>query len=116
MQQEATELGASKSLLQNLLKETTTHLAGISMRLDELEASKQKSSVLTQTDRNQVIVIETSNFPIVPDYIAKVNKVREAIAAVNRQLNQPELAGKDFEDFGRQEASLKVSLVQFNYN
>ncbi|KAG8192219.1 hypothetical protein JTE90_014082 [Oedothorax gibbosus] len=107
MQQEAAEVGASKPLLQNLMKETTTHLASISMRLDELEASKQKSSVLTQTDRNQVIVIENSNFPIVPDFIAKVNKVREAIAAVNRQLSQPELAGKEFEDFGRQEASLK---------
>ncbi|GFS73966.1 utrophin [Nephila pilipes] len=109
LQQKATEVGASKILLQKLLRESTTNLAGLSMRLDELETLKQRSvkTALTQTDKNQVIVIETSNFAIVPDFIAKVNKVREAIAAVNRQLNQPELAGKDFEDFGRQEGSLK---------
>ncbi|GFY29514.1 dystrophin [Trichonephila clavipes] len=109
LQQNATEVGASKTLLQKLLRESTTNLAGLSMRLDELETLKQRSvkTALTQTDKNQVIVIETSNFAIVPDFIAKVNKVREAIAAVNRQLHQPELAGKDFEDFGRQEGSLK---------
>ncbi|GBL96395.1 Utrophin [Araneus ventricosus] len=109
LQQEATEIGASKTLLQKLLRESTTHLAGLSMRLDELENLKQKSvkTALTQTDKNQVIVLETSSYAIVPDFIAKVNKVREAVAAVNRQLHQPELAGKDFEDFGRQESSLK---------
>ncbi|GIY17831.1 dystrophin [Caerostris darwini] len=109
LQQEATEIGASKNLLQKLLRESATHLAGLSMRLDELETLKQKSvkTVLTQTDKNQVIVLETSSYALVPDFIAKVNKVREAIAAVNRQLHQPELAGKDFEDFGRQESSLK---------
>ncbi|XP_055937258.1 dystrophin-like isoform X4 [Argiope bruennichi] len=109
LQQEATEIGASKTLLQKLLRESTTHLAGLSIRLDELETLKQKSvkTALTQTDKNQVIVLETSSYAIVPDFIAKVNKVREAVAAVNRQLHQPELAGKDFEDFGRQESSLK---------
>nr|XP_015911947.1 dystrophin isoform X3 [Parasteatoda tepidariorum] len=109
LQQEAVEIGASKSLLQKFLKETTTNLAEISMRIDEMESLKEPVSktVVTQTDKDQVIVLDTSNPVIVPDFIAKVNKIREAVAAVNRQLMQPELSGKDFEDFGRQENSLK---------
>ncbi|XP_035214524.1 dystrophin-like [Stegodyphus dumicola] len=110
LQQDAAEYGVSKMHLQKLLKDTTTLLAGISMRIDEIEASREKSvkTVRTQTDKQNVILLQTSNTAIIPDFIAKVNKVREAIAAVNRQLTQPELSGKDFEDFGRQEGSLKA--------
>lgn len=104
------ELKTSKIMLQKLLKESTTLLAKINMRIDEIDTARGPlvKTVVTQTDKESVIVLETSNMPIIPDFVAKVNKVREAVAAVNRQLSQPELSGKDFEDFGKQEGSLKV--------
>lgn len=113
LQQDAIEFGMSKTVLQKLLKESTTLLAKINMQLDELESLKEPAvkTVVTQTEKEPVILLETSNPPIVPDFVAKVNKVREAVAAVNRQLSQPELAGKDFEDFGKQEGSLKVNIL-----
>ncbi|XP_054723979.1 dystrophin-like [Uloborus diversus] len=116
LQQDAIELGASKTLLKKLLKDSTTLLASISMRLDELEESKEPSvkTALTQTDKESDIMLEPTSTAVVPDFIAKVNKVREAVAAVNRQLTQPELSGKDFEDFGRQEGSLKSVLDGIN--
>jgi hypothetical protein len=97
-------------VLQRLLKESTTVLAKINMRIDEIDSQREPSvkTVVTQTDKQAVILLETSNPPIIPDFVAKVNKVREAVAAVNRQLSQPELSGKDFEDFGKQEGSLKA--------
>lgn len=110
LQQDAVEFGVSKVMLQKLLKESTTLLAKINMRIDELDSLREPSvkTVITQTDKESVILLETPNTPIVPDFVAKVNKVREAVAAVNRQLSQPELSGKDFEDFGKQEGSLKA--------
>lgn len=115
LQQDAVEFGASKIMLQKLLKESTTLLAKINMRVDELESLRKPTvtTVDTQTDKDSVILLETSNLPIIPDFVAKVNKVREAVAAVNRQLSQPELSGKDFEDFGKQEGSLKVNTLYY---
>lgn len=49
-----------------------------------------------------------SNNNEIADYVAKVSKLREAIGAVNRQLHLPELSGKDFEDFSKQEGALKT--------
>lgn len=111
LQQDAIEFGVSKTVLQKLLKESTTLLAKINMRIDDIKAVREPSmkTVVTQTEKQSVILLENSNVPIIPDFVAKVNKVREAVAAVNRQLSQPELSGKDFEDFGKQEGSLKVS-------
>lgn len=113
LQQDAIEFGMSKIVLQKLLKESTTLLAKINMQIDELDSLKEPAvkTVITQTEKEPVILLETSNPPVVPDFVAKVNKVREAVAAVNRQLSQPELAGKDFEDFGKQEGSLKVNIL-----
>ena len=46
------------------------------------------------------------------DYIAHVNKVREAISVVARKLKQPPLS-TDFDPFLLQEEALKVSYLLF---
>lgn len=49
------------------------------------------------------------------DYIAHVNKVREAISVVARKLKQPPLS-TDFDPFNQQEEALKVLYFPFRIN
>ena len=47
-----------------------------------------------------------------PDFVSRVNKLREAIASVSRQLHSPPLTLKHYEQLSGQEDSVKVSLNQ----
>ena len=45
-----------------------------------------------------------------PDFVTRVNKLREAIASVSRQMHSPPLNLKHYEQLSGQEDSVKVSL------
>ena len=47
-----------------------------------------------------------------PDFVSRVNKLREAIASVSRQLHSPPLTLKHYEQLSGQEDSVKVSLTR----
>jgi hypothetical protein len=47
-----------------------------------------------------------------PDFVSRVNKLREAIASVSRQLHSPPLTLKKYEQLSGQEDSVKVSLTR----
>lgn len=49
---------------------------------------------------------------VVPDFIASVNRLREAISAISRQLNANKLAGRRYDNLKLQEEELKV--FEFN--
>ncbi|KAH7936540.1 hypothetical protein HPB49_000811 [Dermacentor silvarum] len=61
----------------------------------------------TQTEQPLAVIVDSGAVTCIPDYVAKVAKVREALLAVGRQAHAPELCGKDFEDFEKQEGILK---------
>ncbi|XP_075552995.1 dystrophin isoform X4 [Dermacentor variabilis] len=61
----------------------------------------------TQTEQPLAVIVDSGAVTCIPDYVAKVTKVREALLAVGRQAHSPELCGKDFEDFEKQEGILK---------
>jgi len=44
-----------------------------------------------------------------PDFVSRVNKLREAIASVSRQLHSPPLNLKHYEQLSGQEDSVKVN-------
>lgn len=41
--------------------------------------------------------------------MTEISQLQDAIALIVKQLSVPELTGKDFEDFPKQEQALKVS-------
>ncbi|CAN7942523.1 unnamed protein product, partial [Ixodes pacificus] len=61
----------------------------------------------TQTEQPLAVIMDSGAVTRIPDYLAKVAKLREALVAVGRQVHSPELCGKDFEDFEKQEGILK---------
>uniref|UniRef100_A0A131XXJ0 Protein detached n=2 Tax=Ixodes ricinus TaxID=34613 RepID=A0A131XXJ0_IXORI len=61
----------------------------------------------TQTEQPLAVIVDSGAVTRIPDYLAKVAKLREALVAVGRQVHSPELCGKDFEDFEKQEGILK---------
>lgn len=42
------------------------------------------------------------------DFVTKINKTRESVSAISRQLNMSPLSGLDFDEFPQQEDSLQV--------
>ncbi|XP_067142933.1 dystrophin isoform X3 [Centruroides vittatus] len=103
--QQAQDIGISAVSLQTIVQSPIQIWTQIQSILN-LSKSPMTKTVITQTETASV-TLELPVVAVVPDFIAKVNKLREAIASVNRQLNQPELSGKEFEDFGKQEDALK---------
>uniref|UniRef100_A0A1W7RAQ1 Protein detached n=1 Tax=Hadrurus spadix TaxID=141984 RepID=A0A1W7RAQ1_9SCOR len=102
---EIQESGISPTSVQSLLQRPFQIWTQLQTHLNSSKYPMTKT-VITQTDTSTV-TLELPIVAIVPDFIAKVNKLREAVASVNRQLNQPELSGKEFEDFSKQEGALK---------
>lgn len=47
--------------------------------------------------------------------MTKINKTRESVSAISRQLNISPLSGLDFDEFPQQEDSLNVFFLSFNF-
>ncbi|XP_077541931.1 dystrophin isoform X3 [Haemaphysalis longicornis] len=98
--------GATQALLQRLLQ-----LWGQAQgQIAALRSPPEPSSCVadsTQTEQPLAVIVDSAAVTCIPDYLAKVAKVREALLAVQRQAHAPELCGKDFEDFQKQEGILK---------
>lgn len=45
------------------------------------------------------------------DFVTKINKTREAVSAVSRQLNMSPLTGLDYDEFPQQEDCLLVDYI-----
>lgn len=104
--QQAQDYGIPAASIQAIVQSPFQIWTQIQSILNSSKSPVTKT-VITQTDNASVVTLELPMVAVIPDFIAKVNKLREAVASINRQLNQPELSGKEFEDFGKQENALK---------
>ncbi|XP_076373889.1 LOW QUALITY PROTEIN: dystrophin-like [Tachypleus tridentatus] len=105
------EQGVPHSALQFLLQRLVQLWLQAEAQLSTLQKPEfpHTKTVVTQTEKSPSTEINNSRTENVSsNFIGKVEKLREAIASVNRQLHQPELVGKDFEEFIKQESELKV--------
>ncbi|KAL3212840.1 hypothetical protein MRX96_007875 [Rhipicephalus microplus] len=96
---------ATQALLQRLLQLWNQAQGQIAILHSPEPSCRVADS--TQTEQPLAVIVDSGAVTCIPDYVAKVAKVREALLAVGRQAHAPELCGKDFEDFEKQEGILK---------
>ncbi|XP_071545209.1 dystrophin-like isoform X16 [Panulirus ornatus] len=67
------------------------------------KVSLEKKTIVATTQ------VETETEPvIVPDFVASVNRLREAVSAISRQLHASKLSGNKYDNLKAQEDELKV--------
>ncbi|XP_064473113.1 dystrophin-like isoform X2 [Ornithodoros turicata] len=69
--------------------------------------TKATSAGATQTEVPLAVISDARALERVSEYLAHVAKVREALAALSQRAHAPELCGKDFENFEKQEGIIK---------
>ncbi|XP_042209207.1 dystrophin-like [Homarus americanus] len=76
----------------------------ISMQFRQYRKGSLEKKAIVSTTK-----VDTEKEPvIVPDFVASVNRLREGISAISRQLNANKLAGDQYENLKSQEDELKA--------
>lgn len=97
-------------------------LSEAASKLQEQQLLEYQELIGSLTDRWQELQRQFVDFQAVrqteedsmggPDFVSRVNKLREAIASVSRQLHSPPLNLKHYEQLSGQEDSVKVYKLE----
>ncbi|XP_046644687.1 utrophin-like isoform X8 [Daphnia pulicaria] len=95
---------AAGKLKEQQVLEYQALISSLTIRWQDL----QRQFVDFQTKESSALAADLSDDMGGPDFVTRVNKLREAIASVSRQMHSPPLNLKHYEQLSGQEDSIKV--------
>ena len=99
---------AAGKLKEQQVLEYQALISSLTIRWQDL----QRQFVDFQTKETSALAADLSDDMGGPDFVTRVNKLREAIASVSRQMHSPPLNLKHYEQLSGQEDSIKVCILE----
>lgn len=104
---------AAGKLKEQQVLEYQALISSLTIRWQDL----QRQFVDFQSKETSALAADLSDDMGGPDFVTRVNKLREAIASVSRQMHSPPLNLKHYEQLSGQEDSIKVCRsLYFSFN
>lgn len=110
---------ATGKLQEQQLLEYQALIGSLTLRWHELQRQfleYQAKEAAVAVGSSAATELPTDNIMGGPDFVARVNKLREAIASVSRQMHSPPLNLKHYEQMSGQEDSIKVISAVWHSN